>query len=128
MGSAPYFSGECASPHESTTGRLHSADDRLGHLGVQERPYVSTSVVSTTLATGLYVRRLDLPLGGGESCSRGHSLGVCHARSVGVASSSNSRQHALHGSWPLRPEANARGRLPPLFPCLTCLAPSVDVR
>jgi len=29
---------------------------------------------------------------------------------------------------PLRPEANARGRLPPLLPCLTCLAPSVDVR
>ena len=30
--------------------------------------------------------------------------------------------------WPLRPEANARGRLPPPLLCLTCLAPSVDVR
>jgi hypothetical protein len=29
---------------------------------------------------------------------------------------------------PLRPEANARCRLPPLLLSLTCLAPSVDVR
>jgi hypothetical protein len=29
---------------------------------------------------------------------------------------------------PLRPEANARGRLPLPLLCLTCLAPSVDVR
>ena len=29
---------------------------------------------------------------------------------------------------PLRPEANARGRLPPLLLCLTCLAPSMDIR
>jgi hypothetical protein len=29
---------------------------------------------------------------------------------------------------PLRPEANARGGVPPPLPCLTCLAPSVDVR
>ena len=30
--------------------------------------------------------------------------------------------------WPLRPEANARCGLPPLFLRLTCLAPSVDIR
>jgi hypothetical protein len=30
--------------------------------------------------------------------------------------------------WPLRPEANARGGLPPPLLSLTCLAPSVDVR
>ena len=30
--------------------------------------------------------------------------------------------------WPLRPEANARCGLPSLLLCLTCLAPSVDVR
>ena len=29
---------------------------------------------------------------------------------------------------PLRPEANARCDLPPFLPCLTCFAPSVDVR
>jgi hypothetical protein len=29
---------------------------------------------------------------------------------------------------PLRPEANAPCRLPPLLLCLTCLAPSLDVR
>ena len=29
---------------------------------------------------------------------------------------------------PLRPEANARGRLPPPLLCLTCIAPSGDVR
>ena len=30
--------------------------------------------------------------------------------------------------WPLRPEANARCRLPPFLLSLTCLVPSVDVR
>ncbi len=33
-----------------------------------------------------------------------------------------------HWHWPLRPEANARCRRPPLLLSLTCLAPSVDVR
>ena len=30
-------------------------------------------------------------------------------------------------TWPLRPQANARCDVPPLFLCLTCLAPSVDI-
>jgi hypothetical protein len=41
---------------------LTAQDDLLGGLGVQERPHVSATVVSTALATGLYVQRLDLPL------------------------------------------------------------------
>jgi len=56
------FSGELPGPHKSTAGHLSRPDDSLGHLGVQERPYVSTTVVSTALATGLYIQRPDLPL------------------------------------------------------------------
>jgi len=55
------FSGECPGPRESTTVRLIRPDDPLGHLGVQDRPHVSTTVVSTTLAAGLCIRRSDLP-------------------------------------------------------------------
>ena len=51
------FSGECPGPHESTTVRLIRPDDLLGHLGVQDRPHVSTTVVSTALAAGLCIRR-----------------------------------------------------------------------
>ena len=56
------FSGECPGPHESTEDHLSRLDDPLGHLGVQDRPHVSTTVVSTALATGLSIRRPDLPL------------------------------------------------------------------
>ena len=57
------LSGECPGPHESTAVRLIRPDDLLGHLGVQDRPYVSTTVVSTALAAGsLYPVTADLPL------------------------------------------------------------------
>jgi hypothetical protein len=46
----PLDKGECPGPHESTTGRLIRPDDLLGHLGVQDRTHVSTTVVSTALA------------------------------------------------------------------------------
>jgi hypothetical protein len=60
------FSGECPGPHEFTTVRLIRPDDLLGHLGVHERPHVSTTVVSIALATGLYLAP-DLPLPRRES-------------------------------------------------------------
>ena len=66
--SAFRFSGERPSPHESTTVRLIRPDDLLGHLGVQDRPHVSTAVVSTALAAGLCIRRpLTFRFRGGES-------------------------------------------------------------
>jgi hypothetical protein len=68
------FSGECPGPRESATGHLNRPDDLLGHLGVQDRPQVSTAVVSTALATGLSIRRSDLPLPRRESRSRDHSV------------------------------------------------------
>jgi hypothetical protein len=46
------FSGERPRPHESTTVRLIRPGDLLGHLGVQDRPHVSTAVVSIALAAG----------------------------------------------------------------------------
>src|SRR5437660_11898573 len=55
------FSGECPGPRESTADHLSRPDDLLGHLGVQDRPHASTTVVSTALATGLFIRRSDLP-------------------------------------------------------------------
>ena len=51
------FSGERPGPHESTTVRLIRLDDLLGHLGVQNRPCASTTVVSTALAVDLCIRR-----------------------------------------------------------------------
>jgi hypothetical protein len=60
--SAFRFSGECPGPRESTTVHLIRPDDPLGQLGIQGRPHVSTTVVSTALAAGLYVQPLDLPL------------------------------------------------------------------
>ena len=62
LGLAVRFSGECPGPHESTAGRLSRPDDSSGHLGVQDRPHVSTTVVSTALAAGLCIRDPDLPL------------------------------------------------------------------
>jgi hypothetical protein len=56
------LSGELPGPHKSIAGHLSRPDDSLGQLGVQERPHVSTTAVSTALATGPYVQRLDLPL------------------------------------------------------------------
>jgi hypothetical protein len=50
------FSGECPRPRESTAVRLIRPDDLLGHLGVQGRPHVSTTVVSTVLAAGPCIR------------------------------------------------------------------------
>ena len=65
------FSGERPGPHESTTVRLIRPDDLLGHLGVQDRPYVSATVVSTALAAGLCIGRpLTFRFEGGESTSR----------------------------------------------------------
>jgi hypothetical protein len=46
------FSGERPRPHESTAVRLIRPDDLYGHFGVQDRPNVSTAVVSTALAAG----------------------------------------------------------------------------
>jgi hypothetical protein len=43
-------------PHESTAVRLIRPDDLLWHLGVQDRPHVSTTVVSMALAAGLRIR------------------------------------------------------------------------
>ena len=43
------FSGECPGRRESTTVRLIRPDDLLGHLSVQDRLYVSTTVVSAAL-------------------------------------------------------------------------------
>ena len=57
------FSGECPGPHESTAVCLIRPDDLIGHFGVQDRPHVSTAVVSTALAAGpLYPVTPDLPL------------------------------------------------------------------
>jgi hypothetical protein len=50
------FSGERPRPCESTAVRLIRPDVLLGHLGVQDRPQVSTAVVSTALAAGLCIR------------------------------------------------------------------------
>jgi hypothetical protein len=50
------LSGECPDPCESTAVRLIRLNDLLGHLGVQDRPHVSTTVVSIALAAGLYIR------------------------------------------------------------------------
>jgi hypothetical protein len=62
------FSGERPSPHESTTVRLIRPDDVLGHLGFQDRPQVSTTVVSTALAADLCIRwSLTFRSQGGES-------------------------------------------------------------
>jgi hypothetical protein len=55
------FSGECPGPRESTTVRLIRPDDLLRHLGVQDRPHVSTTAVSEALAAGISIRRPDLP-------------------------------------------------------------------
>ena len=49
-------------PHESTTVRLSRSDGVTGHLGVHGHPHASTAVVSAVLATGLSIRRSDLPL------------------------------------------------------------------
>jgi hypothetical protein len=43
---------------------------------------MSTTVVSTALATGLYIQRPDLPLRGGESSSRDHSPPARLPRSI----------------------------------------------
>jgi hypothetical protein len=50
------FSGECPGPRESTAGHLSRPGDLFRHLGVQDRPYVSTTVVSRALATGIPAR------------------------------------------------------------------------
>ena len=50
------FSGERPGPRESTAVRLIRPDDLLGHLGVQDRPHLSTAVVSTALAAGRCIR------------------------------------------------------------------------
>jgi hypothetical protein len=60
--SAFRFSGERPGPRESTTVRLSRPDGMIGQLGVQDRLHVSTTVVSTALATGISVRRSDPPL------------------------------------------------------------------
>ena len=68
------FSGECPGPHESIVVRLIRPDDLAGYLGVQDRPHVSTTVVSTALAAGLCtLRPLTFRFRGGESGSRDHS-------------------------------------------------------
>jgi hypothetical protein len=46
------FSSELPGPRESAAGHLSRPDNLLGHLGVQDRLYVSTTVVSTALASG----------------------------------------------------------------------------
>jgi hypothetical protein len=48
------FSGECPGPRESTKGHLSKPDDLIGHPDVQDRLHLSTTVVSTALATGLF--------------------------------------------------------------------------
>jgi hypothetical protein len=56
------FSVECPGPCESTTGHLIRPDDPLEHLGIHDRLAVSTAIVSTTLATGIFIQRSDLVL------------------------------------------------------------------
>lgn len=56
------FSGELPRPRKPIASHLSRPDDLFGHLGVQERPHVSIAVVSTALASGLYLRRPGLPL------------------------------------------------------------------
>jgi hypothetical protein len=51
------FSGERPRPHESTAVRLIRPNDLLPHPGVQDRPQVSTTVVSTALAVALPIPR-----------------------------------------------------------------------
>jgi hypothetical protein len=55
-------SGECPGPRGSTADHLSRLDDVFGHFGVQDRPHVSTTVVSTALATGLCIWPPDPPL------------------------------------------------------------------
>jgi hypothetical protein len=78
------FSGECPGPQESTADHLSRPDDSIGHLGVQDRLYVSTTVVRTVLATGISIWRSDLPL------SR---QGVTLARSCSIANLPSIRWH-----------------------------------
>ena len=76
--------------------RLIRPDNLLGHLGVQDRPHVSTTVVSAALATGLSIRRSDLPLlGAGSQVAR--SLPWRLPCSIRLR-------------WPLCPEAKSPGR------------------
>jgi hypothetical protein len=49
------FSEGFPGPRESTTVRLSRPEDVSGHLGVHSRPHLSTAVVSTALAVGLFV-------------------------------------------------------------------------
>ena len=56
------FSGGCAGPRESITVRLTGPYGSLPLLDVQGCRRASTAVVSTALATGLSIRRPDLPL------------------------------------------------------------------
>jgi len=49
-----HFSGECPGPRESTKGHLSRPDDLIGHPDVQDRLHLSTTVVSTALATCLF--------------------------------------------------------------------------
>ena len=68
------FSEGFAGPHESITVQLNRRNDVRGHYGVQDRPHVSTTVVSTALATGLFVQRSAFCSQDGESnqaCLRG---------------------------------------------------------
>jgi hypothetical protein len=60
--SACRLQGELPGPRESATDHMSRSDNSLGHLGVQERPHVSATVVSTVLAAGLSIQRTDLPL------------------------------------------------------------------
>jgi hypothetical protein len=80
------LSGERSDPRESTAVPLIRPDGLLGHLGVQGRPQVSTTVVSTALAAGCYIwRLLTFRSRGGESILRDHSpLRVSHARFAGA--------------------------------------------
>ena len=102
------FSGECPGPRGSTRVRLIRPDDLFGHLGVQDRPHVSTTVVSTALAAGSLSGDPIFRSRGGESRSLPTGSPTMPFPPVGITWGcqqlpSSSRRYAGAGYRPARP-------------------------
>jgi len=85
------FSEGFPRPHKSTTVRLSRPEDVSGHLGVHGRPHVSTAVVSTALAVGLFVPR-------GEASGR--RLGMARHGSAGLGRATGRQRARLQCTLP----------------------------
>ena len=84
-----------------------------GMAGIGPGPAVTVDLPEAKVRVGLPERHLSWALN--------HTTDWLEVRSC-------SETRSPYWRRPLRPEANARCRLPPLLLSLTCLAPSVDVR